>query len=209
MLARTTSVDDTRALAAALAEALRPRDLVVLTGEMGAGKTAFTQGLGRALGIEGRITSPTFTIAQTYEGGRIRLHHVDVYRLNHLHEALDVGLAEMLDEDAVVVIEWGDAVRAVLPPEYLEIRITFGPSPGAAAAGAAATTAGSAAATAGSAATPVDPAATTTGAEVASAGADPSDPDERRWELRPVGTRWKARTDGLRAILGPWEEAAC
>lgn len=129
MLARTTTVAETRDLAGALAGLLRPGDLVLLTGEMGAGKTAFTQGLGAGLGVEDRITSPTFTIVSTYDGGRLRLHHLDVYRLTHLHEALDVGLAEMLDDDAVVVIEWGDAVRAVLPTDYLEIAITFAPAP--------------------------------------------------------------------------------
>lgn len=127
MLARTTSVDETRALAAALAELLEPGDVVLLSGEMGAGKTAFTQGLGAGLGVEGRITSPTFTIAHTYDGGRLRVHHLDVYRLEHLHEALDAGLAEMVDEGAVVVIEWGDAVLPLLPADHLDIRITFAP----------------------------------------------------------------------------------
>lgn len=127
MLARTTSVDETRALAAALAEVLRPGDVVLLTGEMGAGKTAFTQGLGSGLGYEGRITSPTFTIAHTYDGGRLRIHHLDVYRLEHLHEALDAGLAEMVDEGAVVVIEWGDAVIPLLPADHLDMRISFVP----------------------------------------------------------------------------------
>ncbi len=185
MLARTTSVHDTRDLAAALADLLRPGDLVLLTGEMGAGKTAFAQGLGGGLGVEDRITSPTFTIAQTYEGGRLRLHHLDVYRLSHLHEALDVGLAEMVDDGAVVVIEWGDAVRAVLPGEYLEISITFGPAPVATESDG------------------TDPGVPEHGAEL------DDDPDERRWDLRPVGPRWKARADGLRASLGRWEELSC
>ncbi len=171
MLARTTSVDDTRDLAAALADLLRPGDLVLLTGEMGAGKTAFAQGLGTGLGVEGRITSPTFTIAQTYDGGRIEMHHLDVYRLDHLHEALDVGLAEMLDDGSVVVIEWGDAVRAVLPADYLEISITFASAPD---------------------------------------GAGPADdPDERRWQLRPVGPRWGARLEALEATIGRWEPGRC
>ncbi len=127
MLARTTSVDETRALAAALAELLQPGDVVLLSGEMGAGKTAFTQGLGAGLGVEARITSPTFTIAHTYDGGRLRVHHLDVYRLEHLHEALDAGLAEMVDEGAVVVVEWGDAVLPLLPADHLDIRISFAP----------------------------------------------------------------------------------
>lgn len=165
VLARTTSADDTRALAAAFADLVRPGDVVLLSGEMGAGKTAFTQGLGSALGVSERITSPTFTIVQTYEGSRIRIHHLDVYRLEHLHEALDVGLAEMVDDGAVVVIEWGDAVVPVLPADYLEIRIGFAP---------------------------LDD--------------DPASGDVRTWQLRPVGARWKARADGLRATLAAWED---
>lgn len=130
MLARTTSADDTRALAGALASHLRPGDVLLLCGEMGAGKTAFTQGLGAALGVTGRITSPTFTIAQTYDGDALRIHHLDVYRLEHLNEALDIGLAEMIDEGALVVIEWGDAVVPVLPADFLEVTITFAPVDG-------------------------------------------------------------------------------
>lgn len=165
VLARTTSAADTRALAGALADLVRPGDVLLLSGEMGAGKTAFTQGLGAALGVTERITSPTFTIAQTYEGGRVRIHHLDVYRLEHLHEALDVGLAEMVDDGAVVVIEWGDAVVPVLPADFLEITIGFAP---------------------------LDD--------------DPASGDVRTWRLRPVGARWKARADGLRATLARWEE---
>lgn len=124
---RTSSADDTRALARALAGVVRPGDVVLLAGDMGAGKTAFTQGLGAALGVTDRITSPTFTIVHEHLGDGIRLHHLDVYRLGHIHEALDVGLPELVDEGAVVVIEWGDAIAPALPAEYLELRFAFGP----------------------------------------------------------------------------------
>lgn len=174
MLARTTTVHDTRALAATLAELLRPGDVVLLSGEMGAGKTAFTQGLATGLAVPDRVTSPTFTIAQTYEGGRLRVHHLDVYRLEHLNEALDVGLGEMIDEGAVVVIEWGDTIEPVLPADYLEIRITFAPLPD----------------------------------DAEEAQLDLL-ADERRWHLRPVGPRWSARADGLRATLARWEDPSC
>ena len=123
--ARTAAPEATRELASALAALLQPGDVVLLAGEMGAGKTAFTQGLGAGLGVTERITSPTFTIAQEYSG-RIPLHHLDVYRLGHLNEALDVGLGEILEDEAVVVIEWGDAVVPLLPRDYLEVRFTFG-----------------------------------------------------------------------------------
>ena len=122
---RTTSVTGTRAVAAALAPLVRVGDCVVLAGEMGAGKTAFTQGLAAALGVDEPVTSPTFTLVRTYTSGRVRLHHVDVYRLERIGEVEDLGLAEMLDDGAVVV-EWGDAVRAALPVDRLEIAIGFG-----------------------------------------------------------------------------------
>lgn len=122
---RTTSVAGTRAVAAALAPLLRVGDCVVLAGEMGAGKTAFTQGLAAALGVDEPVTSPTFTLVHTYTSGRLRLHHVDVYRLDRMGEVEDLGLAELLDDGAVVV-EWGDAVRDALPEDRLEIALGFG-----------------------------------------------------------------------------------
>ncbi len=98
-------------------------DLVVLTGDMGAGKTCFTQGLAKGLGIEGRVTSPTFTLANTYDG-RLVLNHLDVYRLDDPSETLDLDLPEML-ETGVTVIEWGEQIDAVLPADRLEIEIRW------------------------------------------------------------------------------------
>jgi tRNA threonylcarbamoyladenosine biosynthesis protein TsaE len=122
----TAGVAATQELGAALAPLSRPGDLVVLAGEMGAGKTAFAQGFARGLGITESVTSPTFTIIREYAGGRLALHHLDVYRLEHLREVVDLGLGEMLDEDAVMLVEWGDAVLPALPDQYLEVRINFG-----------------------------------------------------------------------------------
>jgi tRNA threonylcarbamoyladenosine biosynthesis protein TsaE len=124
IFARTTSADQTKALAAALAELARPGDLLLLAGDLGAGKTAFTQGYGAALGIDDLITSPTFTLVNSYEG-RLELNHLDVYRLEALDEVLDLGVPEMIDDGGVTVIEWGDAVAPALPADYLEIRFTF------------------------------------------------------------------------------------
>jgi tRNA threonylcarbamoyladenosine biosynthesis protein TsaE len=121
----TSSVDQTRDLAEALAALARPGDVVVLAGDLGAGKTAFVQGFGRALGVTDRITSPTFTLVHVYEG-RLPIHHLDVYRLEQMSEALDLGLPEMLDEGGVVLVEWGDAITPVLPHDLLEVRLTFG-----------------------------------------------------------------------------------
>jgi len=123
---RTGSVTETRALAEALATLVGPGDLIVLAGEMGAGKTAFAQGFARGLGITDQVNSPTFTIVREYPGPRLNLHHLDVYRLDHLREVLELGVGEMLDEEAVMLVEWGDAVMPVLGDSSLEVRITFG-----------------------------------------------------------------------------------
>lgn len=126
--ARTRSVDETRALAASLVGIAGPGDLILLAGELGAGKTAFVQGFGRALGVTEPITSPTFALAQRYEArdSKLVVHHLDVYRLDRLHEVLDLGVAELLDEGGVVLIEWGNAVIPALPSGHLEVHISFG-----------------------------------------------------------------------------------
>jgi tRNA threonylcarbamoyladenosine biosynthesis protein TsaE len=126
LVLHTQSAAQTQDLAAALAGIAEPGDLLLLAGEMGAGKTAFAQGFARGLGITDQVTSPTFTIVREYAGGRLGLHHLDVYRLENLREVADLGLSEMLDEDAVMLVEWGDAVLPALPEQYLELRITFG-----------------------------------------------------------------------------------
>ena len=126
--ARTHDVEGTRSLAAALAELVRPGDLVVLAGDLGAGKTAFVQGFAAALGVTDVVTSPTFTLAHRYQG-RMPVHHLDVYRFEHLDEVLDVDLPELLEDGGVTLIEWGDAIRPVLPPDLLEVHLRLGAGP--------------------------------------------------------------------------------
>lgn len=121
----TTSAAQTQELAAAMAALAQAGDLMVLAGEMGAGKTAFTQGFARGLGITEAVTSPTFTIVREHTGGRLNLHHLDVYRLDHLREVGDLGLAEMLEEEAVMLVEWGDVVLPALGEERLEVALFF------------------------------------------------------------------------------------
>ncbi len=125
LLVATSSPSQTKAVAAAIADLCVAGDLLLLMGDLGAGKTAFTQGFGAALGITDAITSPTFTLARRYEG-RLRLNHLDVYRLEQMSEVLDLDLPELLDGNTVTVIEWGDAIAPALPADYLELRITFG-----------------------------------------------------------------------------------
>ena len=120
---RTTSAEGTKAVAAALASVARPGDLILLAGEMGAGKTAFAQGFAAGLGVIDAVTSPTFTLVHTYEG-RYRVHHADVYRLERLSEGADLALGELLDDDdAVVLVEWGDVVASSLGADLLTVRL--------------------------------------------------------------------------------------
>lgn len=126
MICRTSSVEETQKLAAEIAPLVRPGDVVVLAGDLGTGKTAFAQGFGAALGVAEHITSPTFILVRIYEGGRLPLVHADVYRLEHLQEAEDLGLAEVLDAGGVALIEWGDLVAPVLPADFLEVRLERG-----------------------------------------------------------------------------------
>lgn len=116
IVCRSRSRGDTEAVAAALAQVVRPRDIIVLSGEMGAGKTAFTSGFARALGVEesDAVSSPTFTLVHSHATGRFPLVHADLYRLNTMGEVADLGLAEQADLGAVVVVEWGDVAGSLL-----------------------------------------------------------------------------------------------
>lgn len=113
---RSHSVVETHAIAAAIATIVRPRDVIVLAGEMGAGKTAFTVGFTRALGVteDDQVSSPTFTLVHSYNSGRIPVLHADLYRLNSLGEVADLGLREQVDLGAVALIEWGDVAADVI-----------------------------------------------------------------------------------------------
>lgn len=118
---------ETRALAGALAAVSRPGDLVILAGGLGAGKTVFAQGFAAALGVEGPVTSPTFTLVRQYRcggrGGIGQLVHADLYRLDHLAEVADLALAELLEEAAVGLVEWGDVAAPVLGHSVLEVML--------------------------------------------------------------------------------------
>ncbi|MEO5975181.1 MAG: tRNA (adenosine(37)-N6)-threonylcarbamoyltransferase complex ATPase subunit type 1 TsaE [Ilumatobacteraceae bacterium] len=105
---------DTQQIAAVIAGLVRQRDLIVLVGEMGSGKTFFTQAFGRALNITEPITSPTFNLLHSYTSGRLHLHHADLYRLDRTGELADLGLHELLDIGGVVIVEWGDVVGDAL-----------------------------------------------------------------------------------------------
>ncbi len=116
----TRSAAATHAVGHALAPILRAGDLVLLAGELGAGKTAFAKGIGDGLGVDETVVSPTFTIAREYEAA-VPLVHVDIYRLERMQEVVDLALEER--DDAVTIVEWGDAASAAFPAERLEVGI--------------------------------------------------------------------------------------
>lgn len=125
MLLRADSLAATHAIAAGLAALARPGDIIVLAGEMGAGKTAFAQGFGRALGITDPITSPTFTLVHSYPcpDGRRTLHHADIYRLDRTGDVDELALHELAEFGGIVLIEWGDVAAAGLG-DHLEVRLS-------------------------------------------------------------------------------------
>ena len=126
MVRETHSEAETEALAQALAETLRPGEVLALDGGLGAGKTAFTRGLALGLGYPGRVQSPTFTIVNEYLGGRLPLFHFDLYRLNAPEELFDLGWEDYLDRGGVCAAEWSEKGGGYLSPTR-RITITRGP----------------------------------------------------------------------------------
>ena len=118
----TRSPDETFALGARLAEVARAGDLLALWGDLGAGKTVFAKGFGRGLGVEGTVSSPSFILMAEYPA-RLRLFHVDLYRLADATDAVGGGLLDDRQSDGVTLVEWPDRLGATLPEERLDIRI--------------------------------------------------------------------------------------
>jgi tRNA threonylcarbamoyladenosine biosynthesis protein TsaE len=123
LVLRAKSLDDTHEVAAAVAGLAREGDIILIAGEMGAGKTAFAQGFGRALGVTEPITSPTFTLVHSYETAGVFLHHADLYRLDQLAEVADLGLAELAEHHGIVLVEWGDVVESTFG-EHLIVELS-------------------------------------------------------------------------------------
>jgi tRNA threonylcarbamoyladenosine biosynthesis protein TsaE len=117
------TADRTREVGQALASMLQPHDTVVLTGDLGAGKTTLVQGIGRGLGVEDHVASPTFTLVREYTG-RLDIAHVDVYRLERMQDVLELALDELGGPERVLLIEWGDAVSDLLPEDRLRVELT-------------------------------------------------------------------------------------
>ena len=122
----TNSEQETEELGARLAERLEPGAVIAFTGDLGAGKTAFTRGLARGLGIADRVTSPTFTIVNEYEGGRLPLFHFDMYRLGSSDELFDIGWEDYLARGGVCAVEWSENVSGALEEGSVLVEIRRG-----------------------------------------------------------------------------------
>ena len=120
----TNCEQETEALGCRLAQRLKPGDVIAFTGDLGAGKTAFTRGLARGLGVTERVTSPTFTIVNEYEGGRLPLFHFDMYRLHSAEELFDIGWEDFLSRGGICAVEWSENIQEALEPGtvYVDIR---------------------------------------------------------------------------------------
>ena len=122
----TNTPEETEALGARLARALEPGAVVAFTGDLGAGKTAFVRGLARGLGIRDRVTSPTFTVVNEYEGGRLPLFHFDLYRLGSADELFDIGWEDYLARGGVCAVEWSERMEELLEPGTIRVDLRRG-----------------------------------------------------------------------------------
>lgn len=122
----TNSPEETEELGERLGRTLSPGDVVAFTGDLGAGKTAFTRGIARGLGIGDRVTSPTFAIVNEYEGGRLPLFHFDMYRLTSSDELFDIGWEDYLARGGVCAVEWSENVEDALEEDTIRVDIRRG-----------------------------------------------------------------------------------
>jgi len=121
----TGSAEETQGLGRELSSLLLPGDVVLLEGDLGAGKTCFAQGVARGLGVSEQVTSPTFTLIREYRG-RIPLYHLDAYRLEGAADLFSIGVEEYLEGDGVLLVEWGERAPGFFEMERLEVRFSFG-----------------------------------------------------------------------------------
>lgn len=119
----TKSTEDTTTIAINLSKKLKKRDVITLEGDLGAGKTTFTKGLAKGLGISRNVNSPTFTIIKEYKDGRLPLYHMDVYRVENADE--DLGFDEYFHGNGITVVEWAHLIEDQLPDERLDIKILY------------------------------------------------------------------------------------
>lgn len=123
MIAETFSEQETRALGERLGVKAEPGSIYTLTGDLGVGKTVFTQGFAKGLGVEEPVNSPTFTIVQEYEGGRLPFYHFDVYRIGSVDEMDEIGYEDYFFGEGVCLIEWANLIEEILPEKVVSITI--------------------------------------------------------------------------------------
>ena len=123
MIIKTKSREETFALGRAMGRTADPGEVIALTGDLGAGKTTFTQGFAAGLGITEPVTSPTFTILAVYEGGRLPLCHFDIYRIEEPEEMDEIGYEDAFYGDGVSIVEWADVVPEIFPENTVRIEI--------------------------------------------------------------------------------------
>lgn len=124
------NVEDTVEIGKQLGERVRPGDIICINGDLGTGKTHFTKGIALGLGVSENITSPTFTIVNEYESGRLKLYHFDVYRVNDPDEIDNIGFDEYIFSNGVSVIEWSNYIDELIPKDYIDINISKLPKSG-------------------------------------------------------------------------------
>ena len=123
MTRETNSPEETFALGQKLGEQAKAGQIYTLNGDLGVGKTVFTQGIAKGLGITEAVSSPTFTIVQTYDEGRMPFYHFDVYRIGDVEEMEEIGFDEYIFGEGVCLIEWANLIEEILPPHYQTVRI--------------------------------------------------------------------------------------
>ncbi|MCR5667207.1 MAG: tRNA (adenosine(37)-N6)-threonylcarbamoyltransferase complex ATPase subunit type 1 TsaE [Eubacterium sp.] len=123
MLIETNTPEETFALGKKIGAEAKPGSVYTLIGDLGVGKTVFTQGIAQGLGIEEAVSSPTFTIVQVYEEGRMPFYHFDVYRIGDVEEMEEIGYEEYFYGDGFTIIEWANLIEEILPDHYTRITI--------------------------------------------------------------------------------------
>lgn len=130
MIIETNSAEETFALGKALGEKASPGQIYTLDGDLGTGKTVFTQGVAAGLGITEAISSPTFTIIQEYDTGRLPLYHFDVYRIGDIEEMEEIGYDDYFFGNGVCLIEWAELIQELLPKQIISVTIEKNPEKG-------------------------------------------------------------------------------
>lgn len=130
MVMESFGAQDTFALGEKIGNGAKAGQVYSLVGDLGVGKTVFTQGVAAGLEITESVNSPTFTILQIYEGGRLPFYHFDVYRIGDPEEMDEIGCEEFFYGEGVCLVEWADLIREILPPSYIEVKIEKDPEKG-------------------------------------------------------------------------------